>query len=154
MMRFSIIPACLLALCSCLVSAPPRANELYVDREYAGALRKAELVLDSLSVQKGFDSKILETNAAYILHLLLERRNQDLPPNGGESLSLHALIKEAEFPRDLQTLNTVTVELRIFDPPRTKAVALALYSETTKETIESYSYLHSVIRRALRQLDR
>ena len=154
MMRLCVLAVFVLALCSCLVFAPQRAHELYVDREYRAAIGESRLTLDCLAVQKGFDSAGLEANAAYILHLMLARRNQNLSDTSAQALSLRALIKEEEFSRDYRPLNTVSVELSIFDPPRESAVALALYSETTKQTIASYGYLHSVIRRALRQLSR
>ena len=79
------------------------------------------------------------------------RRNQNSAA-AGNTLLLRALIKEQAFSREFRDLNTVSIELSIFDPPKTGAVALALYSENTKDTIESYAYLHSVIRRAFDQL--
>jgi hypothetical protein len=151
--RMSVIAASLLTLCSCLAFQPRQAQDLYIEPGYAETIKNAELILDSLTVRKGFDSQALEANAAYILQLMLARRNQD-SADPGSTLFLRALIKEEEFSREFHTLNTVTVELSIFDPPESNAVALALYSENTKDTIESYAYLHSVIRRAFRQLVR
>ena len=139
------------SLCACLVAHPHRAQDLYVETGYADRIQTAEVVLDSLTVRKGFDSMGLEENAAYIMELLLGRRNQDLA-TAGDTLLLRTLIKEEAFSREYRDLNTVTVELSLFDPPKPAAVALALYSETTKETIESYAYLHSVIQRAFDRL--
>jgi hypothetical protein len=149
--KMSFIAASFLSLCSCLVLQPRQARDLYVESGYGQTIEKAELILDSLTVQKGFDSQTLEANAAYILHLLLVQRNQD-SADPEKTLLIRALIKEEEFSREFQTLNTVTVELSIFDPPKAEAVALALFSENTKDTIESYAYLHSVIRRAFGNL--
>jgi len=151
--RMWFIAASLLPLCSCLVFQAHHARDLYIESGYAETIKRADLVLDSLTVQKGFDSQPLEANAAYILQLMLVRRNQD-SRHPGKTLLVRAFIKEEEFSREFHTLNTVTVELSIFDPPKTKAVALALYSENTRDTIESYAYLHSVIRRAFRRLIR
>ena len=153
MRRMSVIALSILTLCSCLVLQPRRARNLFVASGYAETIKNAELILDSLAVQKGFDSQALEANAAYILRLMLVRRNQD-SADPGRTLLLRALVKEREFSREFQTLNTVTVELSIFDPPTGEAVALALYSENTRDTIESYAYLHAVIRRAFRHLTR
>jgi hypothetical protein len=116
-------------------------------------VKQADLVLDSLAVQKGFDARSLEANAAYILNLLIARRNQ-AAQGRASTLLLHARIKEEEFSRQLRTLNTVTVELSIFEPRNDTAVAMALYSESSSDTIESYAYLHSVIRRAFKYLIR
>jgi hypothetical protein len=151
MKRMSFIAVFFLSICSCLVFQSRRAQDLYIESGYAERIQRAELVLDSLAVRKGFDSQALEENAAYILQLLLAGRNQD-SATAGQTLLLHALIKEEEFSRELRDLNTVTVELSIFDPPKTRAVVLALYSENTKDTIDSYAYLHSVIRRAFDHL--
>jgi hypothetical protein len=151
MKRMGFIVICVWFLCSCLAVQPRRAQELYIESDYAQRIETAELVLDSLTVRKGFDSRILEENAAYIVELLLVRRNQD-SATAGNPLLLRTLIKEEAFSREFRDLNTVTIELSLFDPPKTGAVALALYSETTKDTIESYAYLHSVIRRAFDRL--
>lgn len=153
MRRIIIIAAAFLSLCSCLVLQPRQARDLFIESGYAETVENAELVLDSLTVQRGFDSQAIEANAAYILQLMLVQRNQDLV-DPGNTLSMRALIKEEEFSREFQTLNTVTVELSIFDPPKTRAVVLALYSENTRDTIQSYAYLHSLIRRAFRHLIR
>lgn len=151
MKRMGFIALFFLSLCSCLVIQPRRAQDLYIESDYTERILRAELVLDSLTVRKGFDSRALEENAAYIVELLLMRRNQDSAA-AGNTLLLRALIKEEAFSREFRDLNTVTIELSIFDPPKTGAVALALYSENTKDTIESYAYLHSVIRRAFDHL--
>ena len=140
-----------LPLCSCLVLQPARTRDLCVEPGYTEKIRAAELVLDSLTVQKGFDSENLEKNAAYILQLMLLRRNHDASGSGG-TLLLHVLVKEEELRREFRNLNTVTVELSVFDPPNTHAVALAFYSESTKATIASYAYMHSVMRRAFTYL--
>jgi hypothetical protein len=153
MSRYYIVTLCLLSLCSCQAFQPQRVRDVYVNSEYADSIGQAELLLDTLTVKKGFDSRALEANATYIFHLMLEQRNQALP-HPGKSLSLHAFIKEEEFSRDFQIRQAVTVELSIFDPPEKNAVALVLYSENTKETIASYTYMHSVIRRALHSLTR
>lgn len=153
MRRIGIIAAAFLSICSCLVLQPRRARDLFIESGYTETVENAELVLDSLTVQRGFDSQAIEANAAYILQLMLVQRNQDLA-DPGNILSMRALIKEEEFSREFQTLNTVTVELSIFDPPKSRAVVLALYSENTMDTIQSYAYLHSLIRRAFRQLIR
>ena len=151
MKRMGFIALFFLSLCSCLVIQPRRAQDLYIESDYTERILRVELVLDSLTVRKGFDSRALEENAAYIVELLLMRRNQDSAA-AGNTLLLRALIKEEAFSREFRDLNTVTIELSIFDPPKTGAVALAIYSENTKDTIESYAYLHSVIRRAFDHL--
>ena len=151
MRRILCVAALFLSLCSCLVLQTRQTRDLYIESGYAERIEKAELILESLTVQRGFDSQALEANAAYILRLMLAQRNQD-SEHSGKALLVRALIKEQEFSREFHTLNTVTVELSIFDPPNTEAVALALYSENNKETIASYAYLHSLIRRALRHL--
>ena len=151
MRRMSFFAALFLSLCSCLAIQPRRAQDLYVESGYAERIQRGEVVLDALTVRKGFDSRAIEENAAYIMELLLMRWNQD-SATAGNSLLLRTLIKEESFSREFRDLNTVTVELSLFDPPKTGAVALTLYSETTKDTIESYAYLHSVIRRAFDHL--
>ncbi len=153
MRRMWLIAVTFLSLCSCQVMQPRQARELYVESGYSEIVANAKLVLDSIMVQRGFDSGAIRENAAYILQLLLVQRNQDLA-DPSKTLLVHALIKEEEFAREFKTLHTVTVELSLFDPPKSGAVVLSLYSENTRDTIQSYAYLHSLIRRALRNLTR
>jgi hypothetical protein len=153
MRKIGALALFLSSLCSCLALQPQRARDLYVQADYTETVKNAALLLDCLAVNKGFDSGLLEENAAYVFHLMLKQRNQAAAARD-RTLLLRAMIKEQEFSRDFQTLHTVTVELSIFDPPREEAVALLLYSENTRETIESYAYLHGVIRRALQHLSR
>jgi hypothetical protein len=140
-----------LLLGSCLMVPHRRTRDLYIETGYEETIKTAELVLEAVTVHKGFDSHTLETNAAYILNLMLVRRNQALAGRG-KSLSIRALIKEEEFSREYRRFNTVTVELSIYDSPKTQPIALMLYSENTKETIDSYAYLHSVLRRIFRRI--
>jgi hypothetical protein len=149
----SLLSLCLFFFCSCLALQPQRARDLYVQAGYIEVVKNSAFILDRLSVTKGFDSRLLEENAAYVFHLVLGQRNQEVADRD-KTLRLRAVIKEREFSRDFRTLHTVTVELSLFDPPREKAVALLLYSENTRETIESYTYLHGVIQRALRYMSR
>lgn len=151
MSRVLCIVVSFCCLCSCLVLQPRRARDIYIESSYAKTVKEAELVLESLTVQKGFEPQSMEANAAYILQLMLVQRNQD-SSDPRKTLLVRVLIKEEEFSREFKSTNTVTVELSLFDPPKTEAVALALYSENTRDTIASYAYLHSVIRRALRHL--
>ena len=153
MSRIPCIVVLFCSLCSCLVLQPRRARDIYIESGYVKTVKEAELVLESLTVQKGFDSQSLEANAAYILQLMLVQRNQD-SPDPGKTLLVRALIKEEEFSREFKSTNTVTVELSLFEPSKTEPVALALYSENTRDTIASYAYLHSLIRRAFRHLIR
>jgi hypothetical protein len=153
MKRLCFLAVWLFCLCSCLVLQPRRARDLYIRADCADTIKHAELVLDSLAVQKGFDSRHLEANATYILRLMLIRRNQKVHRPEGRLL-VRALIKEEEFSRDYRRHNTVTVELSVHAPSGGQTLALALYSENTTETIESYAYLYSVVRRALRPLTR
>jgi hypothetical protein len=151
--RFAALAVSVLLLCSCTVFQTRRVRDLYVEPGYVESVQQARLVLDSLAVHKGFDARTLEANAAYILRLLIARRNQ-AAHSQAKTLLLRARIKEEEFSRRLRTLNTVTVELIIFERPNDNTVAMALYSESSPETIESYAYLHSVIRRAFEHLSR
>lgn len=153
MKRCCLLVGVVLFLSSCLLFETRRVQDLYVQSDYTEKIKHAELVLDSVAVQKGFDSPHLEANAEYILRLLLARYTQNLR-QPGKPLQIRALIKEHEFSRDFQTSNTVTVELSVFDPRSRGPVAIALFSENTRETIESYAYLHLIIHRAIRHLTR
>jgi hypothetical protein len=151
--RILLVAVFLLPLCSCLVLQPRCTRDRYIEPGYAEMIEQAALNLDSVAVRRGIASGALEANATYILELMLRRHNAETS-NPGHALSMRALIKEEEFSREFRSWNAVTVELSLFDPQGSKAVALALYSENTKETIDSYAYLHSVTRRALRLLIR
>jgi len=153
MKRCCLLVGAVLFLGSCLLFETRRVQDLYVQSDYTDQIKHAELVLDSIAVQKGFDSPHLEASAEYILRLLLAANTQKLR-QPGKPLRIRALIKEEEFSRDFQTRNTVTVELSVFDPQSSKPVVIALFSENTRETIDSYAYLHSIIRRAVRHLTR
>ena len=153
MKRCCLFAGIILFLSSCLLLETRRVQDLYVQSDYIELIKHAELVLGSITVQKGFDSQHLEANADYIFQLRLARNKQKLH-QPGKLLQIRALIKEEEFTRDFRTRNTVTVELSVFDPRASEPVAVALLSENTRETIESYAYLHSIIRRAIRRLTR
>ena len=153
MKRCCLLAGIILFFSSCLLLETRRVQDLYIRSDYTELIKQADLVLDSLAVQKGFDSRHLEANAGYIFRLLLARNSQELR-QPGKLLRIRALIKEEEFSRNFQTRNTVTVELTVLEPISSEPVAIALYSENTRETIESYAYLHSIIHRALRRLTR
>lgn len=153
MKRCCLLAGIILFLSSCLLLETRRVQDLYVRSDYTELIKHAELVLDSIAVQKGFDSQHLEDNAEYIFRLFLARNSQELH-QPGKLLRIRALIKEEEFSRNFQTRNTVTVELSVLEPISSESVAIALFSENTRETIESYAYLHSIIHRALRCLTR
>lgn len=153
MKRCCLLAGIILFLSSCLLLETRRVQDLYVRSDYTELIKHAELVLDSITVQKGFDSQHLEANAEYIFRLFLARNSQELR-QPGKLLRIRALIKEEEFSRNFQTRNTVTVELSVLESISSEPVAIALFSENTRETIESYAYLHSIIHRALRCLTR
>ena len=146
MKRCCLLAGIILFLSSCLLLETRRVQDLYVRSDYTELIKNAELVLDSITVQKGFDSQHLEANAGYIFRLFLARNSQELR-QPGKLLRIRALIKEEEFSRNFQTRNTVTVELTVLEPISSEPVAIALYSENTREMIESYADLHSIIRR-------
>jgi hypothetical protein len=153
MKRCCLLAGIILFLSSCLLLETRRVQNLYIRSDYTELIKHAELVLDSIAVRKGFDSQHLEADAEYIIRLLLARNSQELR-QPGKLLKLRALIKEKEFSRNFQNRNTVTVELSVLEPISSEPVAIVLFSENTKETIESYAYLHSLINRALRRLTR
>jgi len=153
MKRCCLLAGIILFFSSCLLLETRRVQDLYIRSDYTELIKQADLVLDSIAVQKGFDSQHLEANAGYIFRLFLARNSQELR-QPGKLLRIRALIKEEEFSRNFQTRNTVTVELTVLEPISSEPVAIALYSENTRETIESYAYLHSIIHRALRRLTR
>jgi len=153
MKRICLTAVCAAVLYSCLALPPQRARDLYLSPAYRKTIGNYRLVLDSVTVEKGYDSRHLQENAAYIFHLLLVRRNLALA-DPEATLALRALIKERELNHDFKIINTVTVELTILNPPSTDPVALVLFTENTDHSVESYAYLHSLIRSALRQLPR
>ena len=153
MKHICLTAVCTAVLCSCLVLPARRARELYLASPYRQTIADYGLVLDSVTVEKGYDSRHLQENAANIFQLLLSRRNQ-ARGDAEATLMLQAVIKERELNRDFKITNTVTIELRLLDPHSPDPAALLLFSENTDQSIESYAYLHSLIRRVLRQLPR
>ena len=68
MRRIRFIVVFFLSLCSCLVFQHRQARDLYVESGHEGTIKNAELILDSLTVQKGFDTERLEANAVRLCH--------------------------------------------------------------------------------------
>ena len=91
MKRCCLLVGVVLFLSSCLLFETRRVQELYVQSDYTEEIKHAELVLDSIAVQKGFDSQHLEANADYILRLLLARNTQKLR-QPGKPLQIRALM--------------------------------------------------------------
>jgi hypothetical protein len=154
-MRKMPFPAAIVILLTgCLLMETGRARELYVAPHLAGRIARATWVLDSVTVEQEFASRSVEADATYILRLLLSRRNERADLAGG-TLLLRVRIKEREFAEDLRTRRTATVEIEAYPPPssgETDPAAMALYSETTAQSVRSYAYLTGLLDRALRLL--
>ncbi|MBN1836705.1 MAG: hypothetical protein JW820_12695, partial [Spirochaetales bacterium] len=135
-------------LSSCLLFEPRGARELYVAPGREETLKQGAWTLGSITLEKLAGSTSLESEARGILRLILAR---DFQPEGGAGpvLRLDASVREREFLRDYRSLNAVSVELRLYESGSEEPLAMALYSENTRETIESHAYLYDLMRRAL-----
>ncbi len=151
MKKICLLAVLSLSMYSCLLLNQRRARDVYVEAGKQEELESAVLVLDSVTVERGLDSGDLETSARRIFEVILGREAQTAKQPQTELL-LRAFIREEEFTEEFKTLNTVAVELCVFEKDGQTPVAVALYSESSSKTIESYPYLYTVLRRALRHL--
>ena len=84
------------------------------------------------------------------------RRDSSLLEHAAGTLLLRVRIKEREFSSDLRTRRAATVEIEAYtEPPAAGGpAAMALYSETTAQSLRSYAYLSGLLQLALRLLER
>ena len=146
-------------LASCLLPEARRARDLYVAPGGEELLDRASWGVGSVLVEQGVRSASLEAEARSILQVLLAQTGVRGTPEGSreggaEELLLDATIREREFLRDYRSFNAVSLELRLYQTDAERPLAIALYSENTRETIASSAYLYAVIRKALGVLRR
>jgi len=154
--RFGVVLAVLLivlsvVLSSCLLVGTRGARDLYVAPGREEAVRRGAWEVGAVRVDKMVGSGSLEEEARSILRLFLAR-DTGMRPGMEEidALTLDAIIREREFLRDYRSLHAVSVELWLYERDPAVPVAVALYSENSRDTIESHAYLYRVLRRALR----
>jgi hypothetical protein len=155
----------LFTLSSCVLLEPRGAREVYVAPGSETAIIEAEWRVATVRVEKTVGSASLQEEARSILEVTLAREQgrarrtpgrvpapaPNVEPDGPAipALSLDAVIREREFMRDYRSLNAVSVELRLYESDPARPVAMALYSENTRDTIESHAYLYRLIRKAM-----
>ena len=129
---------------SCLLLPPPRIQELY---QRQGRPLKAEeytLVLAGVSVIEAGEEERVADNTSRILDFLIKKhaRNTSTPSS---ILYLSACLEEEAILRDYETLNSISVELRLCTEEGGEPETIALYSEETKNTLSSYRYLFRIV---------
>ena len=109
-----------------------------------------QLVLQELVVEKDLDGPALQKNAGYIFELLDSRYARE---RGGSAVLIAAVsLKEEPILRELEALNTVTLEIRLTGAEEQEPVILYLFTEETHESLSSYAYLYTVIEHAFRRI--
>jgi hypothetical protein len=156
--------ALLLALGGCSLLPPPRAQEVFIRREFEEALALRPVVVESVAVEAGVATPRVQENVLYIYELLLGRINAERPPERPDAaLSSHGPLRlvvsvhETAFVSGFETKNAVSVETRVYTALADRVsqpIVVALYSEETESTIASYRYLYEIIEKSISEVFR
>ena len=96
-----------------------------------------------------------EAQIAGILQTLAEKRgiriSQEHSNNTDDNFgSIDLWIREKEFIRNLDTVNSITVILTFRDPRNSGEILKAIYIEESHETVESTYHLYSILERLIK----
>lgn len=100
---------------------------------------------DLIEIETAFGKEKTERDAGYILDMILPLKN------GKERYSLSCRIKEESFIKDFAMTNSVALELVFFLKKEGKEVMRVLIAEETQNSIVSYPYLCSLLKRGIRK---
>ena len=154
-MRNILSASFMLFLCfitlSCALLVRSRVEDIYFREGAPSKGSHFTIILKEIVIQKDLDSEIVRQNAENIFNLLINKHNQK---NRSSSTILYAYstIKEDSFLRDYESLNAVTIEIRLFKQGNDEPEIIFLFSEETKNTVSSYKYLYSIIKSSFRRI--
>jgi hypothetical protein len=135
---------------SCMLLGRAKVEELYFRAGEPEPGSYYHLVLQELAVEKDLDGPALRKNAGYIFELLDSRYTRE---RGGSSVLIaRVFLKEEPILRELETLNTVTLEIRLTGAEEQEPEILYLFTEETPRSLSSYAYLYTLIEHAFRSI--
>jgi hypothetical protein len=135
-----------LLLASCVLVGGAKVEDIYFRSGKPDKNRYYHLELAELAVEKDLDAATLEKDAVYIFELLDARYARER--EAAETLIAVVHLKEEPIFRDLETLNAVTLEIRLARDRTRETEVLYLFSEETVRSLSSYAYLYTLIERA------
>ncbi len=145
---------------SCTFSKSRRAENIYFNQLDESSYYNIELI--DIHIYKTLGMEKLEENARYIINLLLNQYKQEQniqvskDSENGDNYNLTNLyaefiIKEESFIKDFETINTSTLEIRLYkeEDLSGEPEIISLLTVDTKETITSYKFLYTLVERSL-----
>jgi hypothetical protein len=139
-----------LLLASCLHLHHGRVEDVYFRAGQPERGTYSRLELAEVTVEKSLDETVLRRNAGYIFGLLDARYARERTISG--SYLAVVSLKEDSILCDLETLNSVTLEIRLTRADAEEPEVLYLFSEETARSISSNAYLYELIERAFRRI--
>ena len=109
-------------------------------------IRDRGLLINSVIVNKSFDSETVRENALYVFYILLGP-----PPQVEEGgLKADAVLKEESFMKGFDQLNTVSLEITVRNTTG-EILKKVLITEDSENTLSSYKYLYKTIEKGIKE---
>ncbi len=106
-------------------------------------IKENGLYINSVTVNKSFDSETVKENASYAFNII-----PGVKPSGG--LETDAVFKEESFVKGFDQLNTVSLELTVKDH-NGSIIKTVLITEESENTLSSYKYLYRIIEKGIKE---
>jgi hypothetical protein len=126
------------------------SEDLLIDRWVIGSIPVGyDSAYDSPESQI---SEILQSLAEkYGMKILSHENSTDLK---GEHGKIDVWIREKEFVKDLDTVNSITIILALNSAASGKEIMKAIYTEESHETIKSYYHLYSILEKLIKAVSK
>ena len=109
-------------------------------------IQEKGLCINSITVNKSFDSTYVRANAMFAFDVLLGLQT-GRPENG---LKTDAVFKEESFVKGFDQRNSVSLELTVKDI-KGCIIKIVLITEESENTLSSYKYLYGIIEKGIRE---
>jgi hypothetical protein len=119
----------------------------------AEKLRDAGLILETIGVRKELDAETVRENALYILSFLSAKYGPE-KSIGSVPYKVQIQIKEKPILKDYSTLNSVSLEIILYQKDVHTPAAMFLLSDETHNTVSSYTYLFEILETAVKRIYR
>jgi len=143
-------------LVSCISSSTIKQDIYYNSgKKEKGVFYKINL--QELEIHSTRDTASVKENCQFILALLINKYTQEKKTPSAVVKEIYAslYLKEDIFTRDFENFNTVSLEIELFnstDKSSAMQEISALYTEETKNTIASYTYLYTILERLFNKI--
>ena len=109
-------------------------------------IKEKGLDIESIIVNKSFDSETVKGNADYAFNIILGSGRA----NANQALKTFAVFKEESFVKGFDQLNTISLEITVKDE-NDSILKTVLISEESENTLSSYKYLFKIIKKGIKE---